>query len=109
MFVGLVLLSSCDGNYQKVKVFGTVVSSVSQKPVSNQLLNVTCWVYDTEIWESRKVLKTISTDERGNYEVLFDKGEAIDIEVSSSSFKDYEKSLTLTKSNNEINIKLQSK
>jgi hypothetical protein len=96
------LLLSCDGNYRDVVINGRVIDSLSRQPVVGSEVNVVCWVYDTDIWESRKVVKDTLTDASGNFTMLFEKGEAIDVEVHHPDYQIYSYALTLDRCNVKI-------
>jgi hypothetical protein len=101
------LFSGCDGNYTNLKVTGIVSDEISENPVENAEVTINCWVYDTEIWESKAVKKTAITDSNGQFSLNFKKGEALDIVVKSDTFREYKQSITLKKSTNNFNIKLK--
>lgn len=81
------LLIGCDGNYKEVVIRGQVKDSLTSEFIAGSKIKVTCWVYDTELWESRKVTKDTIADENGNFLMPFEKGEAIDVEVSHPNYK----------------------
>jgi len=108
--IGLALIfSRCDGNYLDVEVIGLVSDEISGEPIENATVTVNCWVYDTEIWESKPVEKTTRTDSYGKFNLTFEKGEAIDVEVESDDYKIYQESVTLKKQTNSFDIKLNVK
>lgn len=105
----ILLLSRCDGNYIDVKITGLVSDKISGKPITNAEITVNCWVYNTEIWESKALEKSALTDSYGKFNLNFKKGEALDIVVIAENYDVYKKSVTLKKSNNNFDIKLSKK
>lgn len=104
--IALALFSCGDGNYSSVSLQGYIKDSENQEVVENAKVSVVCWVYDTELWESREVKKETYSGKDGFYSLNFDKGEAMDIRVSSDKFESKEVSITLKKSKNEMDILL---
>ena len=100
-------LFACDGNYKEVVISGQVKDSLTGQSVAGSEINVTCWVYDTKIWESRKVVKDTVSDANGNFSIPFEKGEAIDVEVRHPDYQPYKYSKTLDRSINEVDFKLK--
>lgn len=82
----ILIFVGCDGNYSNVTVEGTVRDSISNAPLENANVSITCWVYSTERWVSEEVKKVVSTDENGVFQVNFEKGEAIEITVSAENY-----------------------
>lgn len=107
LFIFLSSLFACDGNYGEVVVSGQVLDSLTGKSVPGSEINVTCWVYDTKIWESRKVVKDTVSDANGNFAIPFEKGEAIDIEIRHPNYQTYKYSKTLDGSITEVDFKLK--
>jgi hypothetical protein len=54
-------------------------------------------VYDSDIWESRKVKREVISNEKGFYLIHFEKGEAMDIMVYADGYGSKELSVTLKK------------
>lgn len=109
IFTALILFSCSDGNYVNVSLSGHVKDIESNEAISNAKVYIICWVYDTEIWESKKVKKETLTDNNGFYTLSFDKGEAMDIEINSNYYESEKVSITLKKSKNEMNFFLKKK
>ena len=86
-----------------------VSDEVTGNPINNIQVTVNCWVYDTDIWESREIEKSTVTDSIGKFSVNFAKGEALDITVKSENYNEYQESITLKKSTNYFDIKLKKK
>jgi len=102
-----LLFSGCDGNYRNVKVKGLVSDAITSHPIPNAEVKVICWVYDTEIWESKPIQKNGITDSNGRFRIDFEKGEALHITVSSVNYREYRDSITLKKNVNHFDIKLK--
>lgn len=102
-----LLLAGCDGNYREVVISGQVKDSLTGESIAGSEINVTCWVYDTKIWESRKVVKDTLSDINGNFSILFEKGEAIDVEVKHENYKTLKLSKTLERSDNTLEFKFK--
>ena len=102
----IVLFSCGDGNYTNVSLEGYVRDSETKTIIPNSKIQVTCWVYDTEIWESRKVKKEVKSNKEGFYLIHFEKGEAMDIIVSADRYGAKELSITLRKNKNKIDFSL---
>ena len=85
---------------------GLVSDRVSGHPVHNANVTVTCWVYDTEIWESKPVVRSTTTDDNGRFSIDFEKGEALDFVVTSENYDEYRESITLRKNVNTFDIRL---
>lgn len=100
-------LIACDGNYRRVVINGQVKDSVTGDVIAGSKINVVCWVYDTKIWESRKIIKDTVSDENGRFSIPFEKGEAIDIEVSYVNYEPIKYSKTLDRSVNGLDFKLK--
>ena len=107
LFVFLPLLFGCDGNYREVVISGQVTDSVTGEFIAGSEINITCWVYDTKIWESIKVIKDTLSDANGNFSLPFEKGEAIDVEVRHKNYQPFKYSRTLDRSINRIELKLK--
>jgi len=86
---------------------GQVRDSLTGEFITGSKINVVCWVYDTKIWESRKVIKDTVSDENGKFSIPFEKGEAIDIEVSYANYEPIKYSKTLDRSVNGLDFKLK--
>jgi len=91
----ILIFARCDGNYFNVKIEGIVKDSISQVPIENATVNITCWVYSTERWVSEEVKQSVSTDENGIFQARFNKGEAIDITISAKNYLIKNESRTL--------------
>lgn len=103
------MLCSCDGNYRHVIVSGVVKDSLTGVGVSHASVNITCWVYDTDIWASKKIVRDTVSDENGKFSFLFDKGEAFDIKIEHEQYKELQYSQTLDRSIvNDLEFKLQT-
>lgn len=109
LFIFLPSLFACDGNYREVVISGQVKDSITGKVISGSEVNVTCWVYDTKIWESRKVIKDTVSDTNGNFSIPFEKGEAIDVEVRHRNYQPFKYSKTLDTNINKLEFKLRKK
>jgi hypothetical protein len=107
LFIFLLSLLACDGNYSEVVISGQIKDSTTGEFISGSEINVTCWVYDTKIWESRKVIKDTVSDANGSFSIHFEKGEAIDVEVRHKNYQPFKYSKTLDKSINELELKLK--
>lgn len=107
LFIILPSLFACDGNYREVVISGQVKDSLTGESVAGSEINVTCWVYDTKIWESRKVVKDTVSDADGNFYIRFEEGEAIDVEVRHKNYLPYSYSKTLDKSINKLELELK--
>ena len=103
----LTTLLACDGNYRDVVISGRIKDSLTGQTISGSDIKITCWVYDTEEWESRKVIKETVSDVNGNFSIHFEKGEAIDVEVGHDNYQHFEYSETLDKSINQLEFGLQ--
>ncbi|MGH1436341.1 MAG: hypothetical protein ACRBG0_17975 [Lewinella sp.] len=102
-----LILCSCDNNYRNVEITGLVSDSISDVPISDARVTIKCWVYDTEIWESRIVEKETITNSKGEFEVTFEKGEAFDLLVQMDGYRDYDQSVTLVRNTFFLSIKLE--
>lgn len=102
----ILLLGGCDGNYKNVQIEGLVSDKVSGRPIYNAKIVVKCWVYDTNRWESQTVEKSTITDKNGRFSVNFNKGEALDVVVTSDTYREYRESITLEKNAYSFDIKL---
>lgn len=102
----ILLLGGCDGNYKNVQIEGLVSDKVSGRPIHNAKIVVKCWVYDTNRWESQTVEKSTITDKNGRFGVNFNKGEALDVVVTSDTYREYRESITLEKNAYSFDIKL---
>lgn len=105
----LLLLCGCDGNYRGVVINGKAIDHITNKPVSNAKVNIVCWVYDMEIWASRKVIKDTTTNDQGEFKFLFGKGEAFDIVVKHVQYESLKYSKTLRSNINTENFSLKRK
>ena len=101
-----LIFIGCDGNYKKIKVNGLVSDQATGYPIHNAIVTVTCWAYDTRIWESKSLERSTTTDENGRFSIDFEKGEALDFVVKSENYNEYRESITLKKSINTFDIKL---
>jgi len=109
LFVFLPSLFACDGNYREVVISGKAIDSLTGQFVAGSDIKITCWVYDTDIWESRKVVKDTITDANGNFLIPFEMAEAIDVEVRHPNYEIYKYSMTLDRSDNYVDLKLKRK
>ncbi len=109
IFLSFILFSCSNGNYTNVSLEGYVKDNDTKEVIPHSKVQVICWVYDTELWESKEVKKEVLSNEKGFYLINFDKGEAMDILVSSSSYDNKKISITLKKSKNEMNFLLNKK
>lgn len=103
----ITTLIACDGNYRDVVIRGRVKDSLTGQFISGAEIDVTCWVYDTEIWESRKVIKDTVSGANGNFSLPFEKGEAIDVEVRHEKYLPFKYSKTLDRNINELEFNLK--
>lgn len=102
-----LLVSACDGNYREVVIKGQVKDSLTGESIAGSKINVVCWVYDTKIWESKKVIKDTVSDPNGKFFIQFDKGEAIDVEVKHGNYETLKFSKTLERNENNLEFKLK--
>jgi len=100
------IMFACDGNYRDVTIRGHVLDSLTGKSVAGSEINITCWVFDTKIWESRKVTKDTLADANGNFLIPFERGEAIDVVVRHPDYRTLKYSKTLDRSTNEVDLRL---
>jgi hypothetical protein len=103
----LILLIACDGNYKDVVITGHVTDSISGNAIPHSKIVVTCWVYDTKIWESRKVVKDTISSASGDFIIHFEKAEAIDVKVEQENYQPKIYSMTLKKNNSDIAVRLK--
>ena len=94
LFLVTILFFACNMNFSNIKVTGQVFDR-DNAPVENAEISFACWVYDSSIWESKKVNKIIYTNKNGYFETSFSRGEALDVRVSANSFQVKEESITL--------------
>lgn len=99
--------TSCEGNFHEVVISGQVKDSVTGQPIAGSEVNVTCWVYDYEIWESRKVIKDTVSDGNGNFSIPFEKGNSIDVEIIYTKYDTLKFSKNLEQRVNELEFKLK--
>ena len=104
IFMSLFCVISCDINYQGIVVSGVITDNNSGYPIPGANVRVKNWYYDTEIWESRFVEKSVFSDSLGFFELQFERGEAFDLEVFISGDKRFSQSVTLNESNNHLDI-----
>jgi hypothetical protein len=90
-----------------VEIHGQVTDSVTGQFIKGSEINITCWVYDMSIWQSRKVIKDTVSDAKGNFSIPFEKGEAIDIEVRHQNYRPFRYSKTLRKNTYNMQFKMQ--
>jgi hypothetical protein len=105
-FLALVI-TSCEGNFNEVVISGQVKDSLTGQPIAGSEVNVICWVYDYDIWESRKVIKDTVSDENGNFSIPFEKGNSIDVEVTHTNYDTLKFSKNLEQRVNELDFKLK--
>ncbi len=86
---------SCAYNYKNVEVNGVVVNSETGKPINEDEILVTYWVYSTETWDSKSLKKITTSNEQGQFN--FKQVEAIDIEVNANDYQQWMKSITVNK------------
>jgi hypothetical protein len=98
-----------DGNYTNISIIGIVKDSLSNRPIINATVHTKCWVYSTQRWESSTVEKETKTDSNGKFQLVFDKGEAIDMSISAPNYQTIEVSKTLKQNKVEIETYLQVK
>lgn len=103
----LIMLSCNDGNYVNVSLEGYIKDAETKEIIPKSNIQVLCWAYDTEIWESKKVEKEVLSDEKGFYLITFDKGEVLEILVSSDNYVTQKISIKLKKSKNKMNFFLE--
>lgn len=104
----VVYFGYIDPNYRNVQISGSVYSSSNEKPISNAIVLVKCWIYSSEIWESYSVEKATNTDKDGLFNVRFEKGEALQLEITAEGFCDKTKPMTLRRSKVYVDLYLEA-
>jgi len=102
----LIALTACEGNYPDVVINGQVKDSLTGEVISGAEITITCWVYDTDIRETRKVIKGTASNIKGDFSIHFQEGEALDIEVKHPNYHSVTHSKTLNKSLNDVEFQL---
>lgn len=107
LLFSLVSFSSCgNGNYKDILITGIVKDAKSKLPLSNVSVKIKCWAYSTQKWESKFTVKEVNSDFHGKFKVQFSEGEALDISAILDEYNIFEKSITLNKSNIELDVEL---
>lgn len=106
-----ILLSSCDGNYRNIKLFGQIIDEDTNEPVSGATVKITWWVYDMSntAWESKPILDSVKTSLDGVFKLEIKKAEAYDLVVKHLDYIDHNQSKTLNGSLLKIQVRLEPK
>ncbi|MDR0367657.1 MAG: carboxypeptidase-like regulatory domain-containing protein [Bacteroidales bacterium] len=106
-----ILFSCCRNDRQNITIQGTVNDTDNGVPLAGVSVTIICWKYgnspDASYTESET--KVTTTDENGRYQMDFDKGAFVEIEVSMNNYINGNESMEICKSKNTINISLQKK
>ncbi len=114
IFAMISILFACNADVKDISVKGTVFNADDNEPINDVIVKVTCWKYGYSPDESyaENEVKVVKTDEDGQYEVEFDKGARIDVEVSITGYFDgyeyinmvYNKDITLNVALRPMNL-----
>lgn len=110
-----MLWNSCHSDVEDVTVTGTIYDTVTQKPIPNAEVTVTCWKYGhREIkgpdYDEQEVQK-LTSDSAGNFLIHFDQGDIVDIDAEHELYHDQAERIKLRwyKSNYHKDLYCRSK
>lgn len=109
ILIVILFCISCKKDVLDIHINGVVLDSNSKKSISGIEIKVTCWKYGNSPDESYSDIetKTVVTNNKGEYDIQFDKGAFIEIEINSNNrFKHFHKTYDVYKKKNNVNISL---
>lgn len=105
-----VLVSCCQNDIENITISGSVLDSLTKKPLKEVEIKVVCWIYGDSVDESYTDSKTkiVKTNNEGKYFLAFEKGAFIEVIANHEGYTEVHEGHHLSK-NNIINIKMKSK
>lgn len=102
----IIILSSCNPNYNNIVIEGYVKDHSNKRPIQNSKISIAFWVYDSKIQASKRVDSVTYSNSNGYFSVTTPAAEAVDIVISSKNYVTHKESLTLEKSDYKNNFYL---
>jgi hypothetical protein len=108
IFISIFLFTSCYNDVKNVQIQGTIIDSISKKPIENAEVSIVCWSYGKTpdgSYTSQDSIK-INTDKKGNYKTNFQEGAFIEVKSNKEGYKTSFKSEDVTENKVVINLNL---
>nr|WP_199001308.1 hypothetical protein [Flavobacterium sp. ASV13] len=89
IFISIFLFTSCYNDVKNIKIEGTIIDSISKKPIENAEVSIICWSYGKTpdgSYTGEDSIKVI-TDKKGRYESNFKKGAFIEVKSKKDNYK----------------------
>ncbi|UII21597.1 hypothetical protein [Fulvivirga ligni] len=106
--IAIICIASCNKDIEKVTVKGWVKDVGTNEPIKNIDVTVICWKYGNspDGSYSENEIKVVTTDDKGQYKVSFNKSAFLEIKTSLEGYIDTHQTKELYEENNTINISL---
>lgn len=107
LLITLTTLASCQDR-NNIIVTGQVIDEATGKPIPNAEVVVLCW-YNHNIDDASFNKQTLTTDNEGKYQAIFDKGHQVDVASKTPDYQPNRSYNELKDNKIEVNLKLTQK
>ena len=108
-FLFFILFFSCQKDIYNLTISGIVKDIELDSPIEGAKIKLWCWKYNNSPDESYAdyEIKTVTTNESGEYEVFFDKGAYLELKIRANGYKSQHIAEYIGRSNITMNIDLK--